>query len=310
MPHFSRLMPLTVNIIEDSGSRGYSGVAVDEETGQQGTVDKVSWKTSTRRLVFRRRFRHGHDFRSEWYNGKIVQGVIVGRFSRHLDTDTAQEPPFGSTRCYINHFTGWNSDYIDGKDIVPRVYDIIFDGRPREVNGQCRALLRIDGKKGDLLGTMKVYASSIGPTAEAWDAEAWDIRGEELEYDLENIVWDGTTLSFTRTGEGWSQEFIGTANGRTISGTFTDRSGTGSIEKYNWNGSRAEVLTYGLVSKSQENRELWQERTRSQLYHLIMAGNPDAKTRHERKQFAYLQGQVLVIEAVMIIRKHTHGNTH
>jgi dienelactone hydrolase len=277
--HSSRLMPLAVNIIQDSSSGGYSGVAIDEETGQGGTVDRVSWNTSTRRLVFRRRF--SHDFRSEWYNGKIVQGVIVGRFSHHPDSNTAEQPPFGSTRYYINHFTGWNSNYIDGKDIVPRVYDIIFDGHPRGVDGQCRALLRIDRKKSGLLGTMKVYASSIGATPEAWNAESWDIRGEELECDLENIAWDGTTLSFTRVGEGWSQEFTGTANGRTISGTFTDRSGTAFLERYNWNGSRAQVLTYGLASKSRKNRELWQERTRSQLCHLIMAGNPVANTRHE-----------------------------
>jgi dienelactone hydrolase len=277
--HSSRLIPLAVNIIQDSGSGGYSGVAVDEETGQDGTVDSISWNTSTRRLVFRRKF--SHDFRSEWYNGKIVQGVIVGRFSHHPETDTAAEPPFGSPRYYVNHFTGWNSDYVDGKDIVPRVYDIIFDGRPRGVDGQCRALLRIDRKQSGLIGTMKVYARSIRPAPEAWNAEAWDIRGEELEYYLENIVWDGTTLSFTRAGEDWSQEFQGTANGRTISGTFTDRSGTAFLERYNWKGSRAQVLTYGLASKLRENRELWQERTRSRLCHLIMAGNPVANTIHE-----------------------------
>jgi dienelactone hydrolase len=106
------------------------------------------------------------------------------------------------------------------------------------------------------------------------------ICGEELEYDLNVRQWNGNRLDFTRIdrrpNQNWEQRFRGRIegnDGQTISGTFTH---TGMSRQLNWRGTRAEVLTYGLVQKSRRDRQVWQERTRRQLYHLMMADNPHA----------------------------------
>jgi hypothetical protein len=45
----------------------------------------------------------------------------------------------------MHHFIGWNSNYIDRKDIVPRVYDVFIDGNYRGIaRRQCSGLLRLD----------------------------------------------------------------------------------------------------------------------------------------------------------------------
>jgi dienelactone hydrolase len=92
--------------------------------------------------------------------------------------------------------------------------------------------------------------------------------------------WNGNRLDFTRTdrrpNQNWEQRFRGRIednDGQTISGTFTH---TGISHQLNWRGTRAEVLTYGLARKSRRDRQVWQERTRRQLYHLMRADNPRA----------------------------------
>src|SRR5262249_38715917 len=100
--------------------------------------------------------------------------------------------------------------------------------------------------------------------------------GEEPEYDLEVTHWDGSKLQFTRRDPRWTQVYTGVVKGRTVSGTFT-HSGTPGTSP--WTGSRAEVLTYGLAGKAAADRAAWQERTRRQLDHLMMGGNPAPLSR-------------------------------
>ena len=270
-----RLFAFTINIRRDS-SGSYHGDMVNEQ-GQIDQIEEIRWNLSQRRLVFRRKI----DV-YEWYNGTIVEGIIVGRFSH--STDTVVKPRFYPS-TYSNHFTGWNSNYIDGKNIVPRVYDVTLDGNYRGIyTSKCHGLLRIDRLENQIIGRLKIYR--VGDyNVDTENRTEWPVDcgsdsvdrvcGEELEYDLSVTRWDGNILEFSRNddrpNQHWIQDFTGHVNGPTISGTFTH---TGMSNPLNWRGIRAEVLTYGLVQKSRATRRNWQQRTRGQLCHIMMAGNP------------------------------------
>jgi dienelactone hydrolase len=244
---------------------------LNEVGGREESVDQIRWDASSRRFVFRsHRINNPRGPMTEiwtWFNGTIVEGVLVGRFSQ---SNTPEEPHFGAS-LFSNHISGWNADFIDGNSIVPRVYDIILDAdySPGNEGRRFKALLRIDRSSGStyFLGRMKVYAVQ--------SAMSWDVNGEELEYDLTNINWDGSQLTFTRedSRHRWTQYFEGTTNRNTISGTFAHES-SGHQLRLTWNGSRAQILTYGLAPKTSEQRMTWQIRTRRRLLHLMMAGNP------------------------------------
>jgi dienelactone hydrolase len=217
-------------------------------------LDNVSWDANTGLLEFRR---SGPDFSPfwEWYRGTIVEGVFVGRYSH--SQESAQKPDLLEFRF---HVTGWNSTLLD-RDIVPRSYDLIIDKHHH-------ARLRIDRlppghvdrpPTEQFVGRLKVY--STGPGGE----------GEEPEYDLEVTHWDGRILSFVRYDPNWTQVYTGTASGRDISGTYTESE---THEGGSWSGTRSVVLSYGLVAKTPEERQAWQDRTRRALLHLMMADNP------------------------------------
>lgn len=228
-------------VIADAGAGAYRGT-LSGDGGGSGNLANITWDASSRLLEFQSG--------TQWYRGTIVQGVLVGRFSEKRAQ--AEKPPLTD---YLYHLTGWNSNYLDG-DIVPRVYEILADG-------VSMGRLRIDRAPGGAYtGRLKYYAnSSMHPPA----------AGEELEYDLEITQWDGTHLGFVRRDAAWTETYTGQTNGRGIAGTYarSDRPGT-----FAWSGSRAEVLGYGLVSKSPAARAAWQDRTRQQLVHLMMADNP------------------------------------
>jgi len=264
-----------MNIRQDSSGL-YSGDILNEQ-GQTDQLEEIRWNESERRLIFRRKI----DV-YEWYSGTIIEGIIVGRFSH--STDTVTEPRLNPS-IYRNHFTGWNSNYIDGKNIVPRVYDVTLDGNYRGVNNsKCQGLLRIDRVDNHMIGRLKIYrvGNYNADTENKTEFPVWSctnsidsLCGEELEYDLNVTRWDGDILEFSRIddrpNQHWVQNFTGRANGHTITGTFTH---TGMPNPLNWGGIRAQVLSYGLAVKSPEAREKWQERTRRQLHHLMMTNNP------------------------------------
>ena len=236
---------LSVNI--SSPSPGvYKGTMTNDRDGSE-VLDNISWDKATRVLVFRR---VGTGF-WQWYSGKIVEGIFVGRFSHSA---SSREIPAQLTD-YSWHATGWNSTYLDAS-IVPRVWEIL-------INKTDRARLRIDRGSNGLIGRLKVYSTVSGGAA-----------GEQLEYDLDAITWDGTRLSFAQhLGAKTAPTYRGTISGRDISGTISPGEGT-------FSGTRAEVLTYGTAAKSAAARARWADRTRRQLYHLMMAGNPEPLSRH------------------------------
>jgi dienelactone hydrolase len=216
-------------------------------------LDNFSWDAGTGLLEF---LRNGHDF-WEWYRGTVVEGVFVGRFS-HSQL-SAQKPDLQQFR---SHVTGWNSTFLD-RDIVPRSYDLTIKNDKNH-----RARLRIDRlppghvdrpPSEQFLGRLKVYSN--GPDGE----------GEESEYDLEVTHWDGRILSFIRHHPDGTEVYTGTASGRDISGTYTQSE---THEGGPWSGTRNGVLSYGLVTRTMEERAVWQDRTRRALLHLMMADNP------------------------------------
>jgi dienelactone hydrolase len=222
------------------------------ERGITEAVDNISWDLGSRRLEFRR---NGDGF-WQWYRGTIVEGVLVGRFSHNQQSSA--KPTLVN---YTFHVTGWNSAYV-GQGLVPRAYELL-------VNDNYRAVLRIDFSASTatgFVGRLKVYSTVAGNSA-----------GEEPEYDVEVSQWDGTHLNFIRRDPNWTQTYTGTVAGRTISGTFTQTGTTGS---FLWSGSRSQLLTYGFgVPKGPVGRIDWQDRTRRQLYHLMMADNPPPLSR-------------------------------
>lgn len=235
---------LTLVVAAAQTGSGYSA-AVISPRGVSEAVEAFRWDPGQQSLEFRRRTPEGW----EWYRGREVEGVLVGRFSQRPDAAVKPEWPEG----YPLHVTGWNATVLDAQN-RSRVYELV-------INGDFRARLRLDrGTEGALVGRLKVYSTVSRGSA-----------GEEVEDDLEVTHWDGKEVRFIRHLPGADQVYTGRALGRSIRGTFTV---SGQPGAYDWSGERAEVLGYGLLARSDRERLAWQERTRRRLMHLIMAGNP------------------------------------
>jgi acetyl esterase/lipase len=246
----SNQSPVTATISAGKTPGSYHGTLIDEN-GVTQKLDQIHWDAKNRRLEFRRT---GNGW-WQWYRGTIVEGIFVGRFAQ---AKNAGKP--AQLTAYASHATGWNSTYLD-KGIVPRVFNVVH-------NDNYRTWIRIDAAPGNpkqFTGRLRVYATVKDGA-----------HGEELEYDLEQVKWDGKQLEFTRRDPAWTQHYKGAVQGRTISGTFTQSGVKGTFP---WKGTRAQVLTYGLAGKSDADRTKWQHRVRQQLYHLMMAGNPAPLTR-------------------------------
>ncbi|MHC1686759.1 MAG: DUF5000 domain-containing lipoprotein [Methanothrix sp.] len=228
---------------------GAIGTLYDESSGITDAVDNMYGDADT--LIFRRV--ESTDW--QWYRGKVVEGIFVGRFAV-VSTPPGSAPT--SFSDYTNHVTGWNATYIDADNTYTRIFDITC-------NGIYHGILRLDkDADGRLYGQLKFYASMVNGNITS--------AGEELESDLNVTTWDGTNLVFLRyLATGAIQIFEGTVSGRTISGTY---SYSGSTTAKTFTGTRAVLFTYGLVRKSSANRTAWQDRVRAQLQHLMMAGNP------------------------------------
>jgi hypothetical protein len=111
------------------------------------------------------------------------------------------------------------------------------------------------------MGEFKVNATASTP----WSA------GELPAQPVIVRRWDGTQLVFDVANGTARQRFSGYVNGRTVSGSIVE-SGMDTTTK--WSGTRANILSYGLRVKTNEQRREWQERVRRILYRMIMAGNP------------------------------------
>jgi hypothetical protein len=219
--------------INASGS-GFTGT-IANEGGPQEPVTHFHWDSHGRWLEFRR---DGPGF-FQWYRLCLTYGVVAGRFSH----STLADKP--GLIAYAWHVTGWSPDWLDS-GIVPRTWNIA-------INGAFQAVLRIDhDATGALQGRLKVYDNTSVVGAQ-----------EELENDLTAVSWNGTNLSFTRNGPGFTQQYTGTASGRFINGTFTHNGGAPA----RWTGARGEVLGFGLGSRL-AHRADWQAAMRGRVVNL------------------------------------------
>jgi dienelactone hydrolase len=228
--------------IAGSGS-GLTGT-IRPEGGAHDDLAHITWDASGRWLEFRR---SGAGFH-QWYRLSIADGVAAGRFSHGF---AEEQPPL---TAYTSHATGWSPTWLD-TDIVPRTWRLT-------VNQHYEAVLRVDRDlQGRMTGRMKVFDNRALPGVQ-----------EELEYDLADVHWDGTSIAFTRQlPTGTAQHFAGTASGRFIAGTFHSSAGDAPMA---WSGTRSQVLGFGLGSRLstraswRTDRQAWQERTRSRLMNL------------------------------------------
>jgi dienelactone hydrolase len=218
--------------------------------GAHNTVDNISFEPQSRQFQFQR---FGPSF-WEWHRGTITHGVYVGRFSHDRNQD---QKPDDITR-YQGFASGWNSTYLD-TDIVPRVYEVLIDDRS---HGRLRIDRAAPGS-GQFTGRLRICR---GP------------HGEDFEYDIEILEWDGTNLLFVKHGDTpatfdtVTESYQAVASGRMLVGTKI--SATAKPRTSFWKGARAEVLGHGLTPKTAAELSAWQEQTRAQLELLIMAGNP------------------------------------
>jgi dienelactone hydrolase len=218
--------------------------------GAVHAVDNVSFDTVSREFQFRR---VGPSF-WEWHCGTIVHGVYVGRFAHDPHRD--QQP---EKTKYQGFASGWNSTYLD-TDLVPRVYEVL-------VGDNAHGRLRID----------RMSAGSEQFTGRLRICHGPNGYGEEFEYDVEILTWDGTNLLFVKHGDTPDnfrdavETYRAVASGRMLAGTMTS-AGPHPVSKF-WKGARAEVLGHGLTARPTAELTKWQQQTRAQLG-LLMMGNP------------------------------------
>ncbi|MCU1277028.1 MAG: hypothetical protein JWM53_574 [bacterium] len=235
--------PLTLTLMADAAGAHVQGT-VTADDGAIDPVDQVTWEPATGVLDFRR----GGVRSWQWVHARAVEGVLTGRAS-YSETDGA--PP-AEVAAYATHIIGWN-DYYFSRDLVPRVFDLSVDGR--------QARLRLDRDAGGaIVGRFKVYAD-----------DASGIAAEEVEYDVDVQAWDGRELRFVRTSPSWTQSFSITVDGRSLLGTMqTSAADAPTMVE----GTRVELLGFGLSPRDPAGRADWQQRARRQLAHVMMADNP------------------------------------
>lgn len=200
------------------------------------------------------RFRRSTGVGVDWYRARVVEGVMTGRVASR--PALAGEPAITD---YSAHVTGWNSAWID-RELAPRAWDVTLDSK-------LRATLRIDRAVGgvtEYVGTLKVYASVER-----------GIVDEQREHDLGVLSWDGTHLEFYLMEGELRQYYSAEVAGRAIAGTFLS---DGDEATRPWSGTRRDVLGYGLVARTDAERDAWQARARRQIAHLVMADAPTPLT--------------------------------
>lgn len=221
--------------------------------GNTDFIDSVAWTPASRILEFRR---VGPDY-WQWHRGTITHGIYVGRFAH--ETGSGSKPDISR---YSEFASGWNSTYLD-TDIVPRVYEVL-------VGDDAHGRLRLDRSSTDAkshVGRLKIFQG---------------LHGEEFEYDVEVLTWNGSYLEFVKHGDtpdtydSVVEHYRAVTAGRMLVG-IVDVAGS-EPQTLRWKGARAEVLGHGLTARPEENLQAWQIRTRAQIKSLLMAGNPPPVT--------------------------------
>ncbi len=232
--------------LDTEGGRALGEIRQEGRAGQK--IERIEWQPATGDLSFRT----GGERHWRWYRVQLVDGVLRGRATPPVDRSDMP-----GTDDFLHVVTGWQAQRFE-QDLLPRAWDIeLADGR--------LARLRIDrGTDSDdasaPVGTLKVFAS-----------RARHSNAEELEYALSDIEWDGGTLRFQRALADRIEHYEAGAEGRHLRGRYR-HSGDGRWRSLQ--GTRAELLGYGLSARTDEERDRWQALTRRRVAHLLMAGAP------------------------------------
>ncbi|NOT60232.1 MAG: hypothetical protein HOP19_08400, partial [Acidobacteria bacterium] len=231
----------------------WRGSSIDDQGKTLERIENVTWDSKTRTLEF---LRIGSGY-WQWYRGTIVEGVLIARYTHSGKTDAKPTNPLD----YKWKATGWNYEYLTPA-MAPLVFEVVIN------ETQYRARLRLDRAPGTPTG----YAGRLKFFAKE------NICSEGLENDVTIEQWDGVNLRFRAFNVNIYKDlnmlFTGKVNARLIEGTLIQTQGDGQRYNHTFSGTRAEILTYGFSGKTTTARENWQLRTRRQLEHLMMAGNP------------------------------------
>jgi hypothetical protein len=178
------------------------------------------------------------------YQVQVNDGVLGGRYAASPAGPPAQLSDF------TGRVTGWRAETFQS---AARVWDISLDGHTQ-------AVLRVDrAATGStaLVGTLKPYAI---------DGALNELPSEDVQVSQ----WDGQNLAFVRPAATGLPAYTAVENGRTLAGTTTAGGGSPAA----WSGTRIEVLTHGLGTRSAQEIAEWQKRTRTRLGLLAFGGNP------------------------------------
>lgn len=239
---------LVLSFASDAAAGSVNGTStVEIGASRPSVVDTVVADASGRNLSWCAHEQAG----DVWYAVRVQEGVLAGRYARVLAGASKPAPT-----AYKGRVTGWRQETFS-QDIVPRVFDILADDGSE-------AVLRIDRSgpgASDFTGSFKHFAKQGG-------------LDEMLAEDVQIERWDGVNLSFLRPLSPSQDRFTGAASGRTISGTVSATAGPSAGTVVSWKGSRIEVLSHGLGSKTAAALSDWQSRARARLALLMMAGDP------------------------------------
>ena len=234
------------------------GIFVDEMNPTVADTAVIFWNPgiapgSKPRLVFRREVvRPGNISLFQWYWTQVQDGVFVGRFSEL--SPVADMPNPGD---FSKHVVGWHKEDFDVDQngvVLPHTYLVsgTIDGAP------------FDG------GLLQFGANTGLPQT---------ITGH----------WNGSPISVIFTPSPTSDSIVfqsrldvfqATSELLPVAGqSIPSRSIGGSVQRLNsdvgtWRATRTQLLGYGPNPQSQSSRDEWQVRTRKQITHIIMDGNP------------------------------------
>jgi len=229
--------------------------------GHINLIDNVTWTPGNRLLEFRRVRLDSW----QWHRGTIVHGIYVGRLAQ-VGGD-GSKPDISRYQAFAS---GWNSTYLD-TDIVPRVYEVLIGD---DSHGRLRLDRESPGAK-SYAGRLKIYH---GPDGDGSGLVDQLFAGEEFEYDIDVLSWNGAYLEFVKHGDtpgtydSIVERYRAVAVGRLLVGTV-DIAGSQPATR-RWKAARAEVLTHGLTPRPDGDLQAWQSQTREQIEHILMAGNP------------------------------------
>lgn len=222
--------------------------SVEGTDGAAIALQQIAWNHETGELRFRC-YEAG-----EWlgYTVTVVEGTLSGRYAAESLGTNGMAPS-----AHKGHVMGWRKETFD-RDLVPRVFDVVVD------DGRF-VRIRLDRDPLDrslFTGDFKLKATTEKGSDGELPAQPIFVR----RWDGDQLVFDLAKLSEA----GVRQRFTGRVSGRSIAGSMTESQGA----PVKFEGTRGNVLSYGLSTKSVEEREEWQDRVRRILYRLMMAGNP------------------------------------